>query len=122
VRRFVIVGGSVVLACAVSAASAAVWVDRALARVGPNSTLCLTAKDRQRVVTGNFPPDQQDVLIAKAINFDQGVAGVSWWQLRGLVIHRTYVTFWSPSSRTKEFSRTASRLKDCPARLGPHQR
>jgi hypothetical protein len=122
VRRFVIVGGFVVLACAVTAVTAVVWVDRALARVGPDNTLCLAAKDHQRIATGNYPLDQQDVLVSKAMNFDQGVAGMTWWHLRGAAIHVTYVTFWSPSSRTKEFSRIASRLKDCPARMEPRQR
>ena len=114
-RRIAVVGGFVVLACAVATLSAVVWVDRALAAVKESpDILCLTTKDRHRIVSGDYPLGRQDTLVVKAINFDQGVPRMAWWHLRGAVIHFTYLTFWSPSRRGDEFNGLVSRMKDCP--------
>lgn len=116
-RRIAMVAVFIVVACTVGALIAVVWVDRALAGVKESpDTLCLTTRDREAIISGDFPLDRQDKLVVTAINFDQGVPRMGWWHLRGAAIHLTYVTFWSPSTRTDAFSRIASRLKDCPQR------
>ncbi len=114
-RRIAMFGGFVVLACAVATLAMVVWVDRALAEVKetPNS-LCLTAKDRDKIAAGHFPLSRRDTFVAKAINFHQGVPSMLWWHLRGAAIQLTYVTFWSPSTRADEFDRLVSRTRDCP--------
>ena len=113
-RRFVMFGAFVLLACVVATLVAVVWVDRALAAVKDSpDVLCLTSKDRQKIKSGDYPLDGQDTLVAKAINFDKGVPSIAWWHLRGAAIHFTYVTFWSPSRRAEEFSDLFSEVKDC---------
>jgi len=118
-RRVAVFGGFVVLASAVAALAAVVWVDRALAAVKESpSTLCLTTEDRDKIASGDFPLGRRDTFVAQAINFHQGVPRMAWWHLRGAAIQLTYVTFWSPSRRTDEFNRLVSRLKDCPPQPG----
>ena len=114
-RRVAMFGVFVLLACVLATLVAIVWVDRALAAVKDSpDILCLTIKDRQKIKSGDFPLDRQDTLVAKAINFDQGVPRMAPWHLRGAAIHFTYVTFWSPGSRAEEFSQLVSEMKDCP--------
>jgi hypothetical protein len=115
-RLFALIGGLLVLACAVVALGAFVWVDRALAAVQARGSgvLCLTMTERQKISAGEFPQDQRDVLVAKAINFDQGVPAKLWWHLRGAAIEAAYVTFWSRSQRDSEFEHLASNTRDCP--------
>lgn len=115
IRRFAKVGAFVALACAVGVLAGVVWVDRALAAVHSKAgTICLTSKDRNDIAAGKFTKSKQDTLVAKAINFDQGRTRMSWWHLRSAAIHVTYVTFWSPGRRRREFDLMTSRMRDCP--------
>jgi hypothetical protein len=114
-RRIAAFGGFLVLACAVATLATIVWVDRALAAAkdSPNS-LCLTARDRDKIAAGHFPSNRRDTFVAKAINFHQGVPkSMLWWHGREAAIQLTYVTFWSPSRRADEFNRLVSRMRDC---------
>ena len=115
-RRIAAVVGFIVLVCAVVTLAAVVCVDRALAAVKRTpDPFCLTTKDRDKIIAGNFPLDRQDTFVARAINFDQGVPRMAWWHVRGAAIHLTYVTFWSPGTRAEEFRGLVSRMKDCPS-------
>ena len=118
-RRIALIAGLLALGCALAGVTAFVWVGRALAVVQArgSSALCLTPKDRQKIDARAFPQDRRDLIVSKAINFNQGRSQMLWWHLRGATIHATYVTFWSPSQRDGEFQRLASKLRDCPPSL-----
>ena len=83
--------------------------------------------ERKHTLTGNIQQHPQfesrilrnrrDVLVVKAIEFDQGRVRMLWWHLRGIAIQTTYVTFWSRSQRDKEFNRLISKMRDCPPSL-----
>lgn len=115
-RRSALIGGLLVLTFAAAALGAFVWVDRALATVQARGSgvLCLTMRDRQKIRAGKFPPDQRDLFVAKAINFDQGVPPMLLWHLRGATIQAVYIAFWSRSRRDSEFENLASKSRDCP--------
>ena len=90
-----------------------VWVDRALAEMLRHPDMCLTKRDRELITRREFPADRQDRFVTKTINFHQGVPGISWWHLRGMAIHLTYVTFWSREARSEVFVELTSRMRDC---------
>jgi hypothetical protein len=116
-RRAVIATGLIALLCVTLALSSFLWVSRAVDRIDPWPT-CLSERDRHQWAVGNFPAAQQDRIVAMVINFQQGVPRSHlWWHLRGAVIHRTYLTFWSRDERALIFARLAPRMRACPAGL-----
>jgi hypothetical protein len=113
-RRLALIAAFVVVACAVLALGAVLFVDRALAAAPRTRNVCLNIGDRERIASAGLSKEKQDALVTKSLNFDQGVPrSMAWWHLRGAAIHATYVTFWSSERRSREFKRIVSEMADC---------
>ena len=114
-RRAAVAIGMVTTGCIMALLITVLWVDRALAEVQEKtSMICLTPRYRAQIEDGTLPSSQRDLLVAKSINFQKGSTTTLIWPLRGALILWTYTVFWPRTERDQIFSRTASRMIDCP--------
>jgi hypothetical protein len=103
-----------VLATALALSAARFWVGDRVEAATHRPHLCLKPVDRAMMTDERFTPDQQDIWIAKAANFEASVPSAHLWRhVRGVLLQAGLGVFWTAGQRAAIFRTMVARMPAC---------